>query len=143
MRCRPRLRPRATGPSTDGPVVPLLPLLGGPASAPPDSLAPTTINFVWNNHTPPLPRFLTEISRATAPQVTWFDWGAAWTLPFTPALHYRRSILAAARWRLRARDLPGRAASLDEWAEQLHSWRRRLLLLDHPRPTVRGRYASW
>ncbi|TQE18562.1 lantibiotic dehydratase, partial [Streptomyces ipomoeae] len=66
-----------------------------------------------------------EISRATAPQVTFFDWGAAWTLPFTPTLHYRRSILTAARWRLRARDLPGRAASLDEWAEQLHAWRSR------------------
>ncbi|WP_258539931.1 lantibiotic dehydratase family protein [Streptomyces ipomoeae] len=88
-------------------------------------LAPTAINFVWNNHTPPLARFLAEISRATAPQVTFFDWGAAWTLPFTPTLHYRRSILTAARWRLRARDLPGRAASLDEWAEQLHAWRSR------------------
>lgn len=94
-------------------------------------LAPTAINFVWNNHTPPLARFLAEISRAGTPQVTWFDWGAAWTLPFTPALRYRRSILAAARWRLRARDLPDRAASLDEWAEQLHAWRRRFGVPDH------------
>lgn len=70
-------------------------------------------------------RFLAEISRAGTPQVTWFDWGAAWTLPFTPALHYRRSILVAARWQLRARKLPNRAASLDEWAEQLHAWRGR------------------
>ncbi|CAL9360216.1 hypothetical protein SUDANB105_00648 [Streptomyces sp. enrichment culture] len=85
-------------------------------------LAPTAINFLWNNCTPPLARFLAEISRAGAPQVTWFDWGAAWTLPFTPALHYRRSILVSARWKLRARDLPGRAATLDEWARQLHAW---------------------
>jgi hypothetical protein len=88
-------------------------------------LAPTAINFVWNNYTPPLVRFLAEISRAATPQVTWFDWGAAWTLPFTPALHYRRSILVAARWQLRARTLPGRAASLDQWAERLHAWRGR------------------
>ena len=54
--------------------------------------------------------------------MTWFDWGAAWTLPFTPALHYRRSILVSARWKLRARDLPGRTAMLDEWAGRLHSW---------------------
>lgn len=85
-------------------------------------LAPTAINFLWNNYTPALPRFVAEISRAAAPQVTWFDWGAAWTLPFTPALHYRRSILVAARWKLRARDLPGRSATLDEWAARLHAW---------------------
>lgn len=94
-------------------------------------LAPTAINFLWNNYTPALPRFLAEISRATAPQVTWFDWGAAWTLPFTPALHYRRSILVSARWKLRARDLPGHAATLDEWAVQLHAWMRRFGVPDY------------
>jgi hypothetical protein len=93
-------------------------------------LTPTAINFVWNNYTPPLARFLAEISRAAAPQVSWFDWGAAWTLPFTPALHYRRSILAAARWKLRARDLPGRTATRDEWAEQLHAWMARFRVPD-------------
>ncbi len=86
-------------------------------------LAPTAINFVWNNFTPPMVRFLAEISRATTPQVTWFDWGAAWALPFTPALHYRRSILIPGRWQLRARTLPDRTAPLDKWAEQLHAWR--------------------
>ncbi|GAB3164091.1 hypothetical protein GCM10027059_19530 [Myceligenerans halotolerans] len=88
--------------------------------------APTALNFLWNNYTPPLARFLVEISRATTPQVTWFDWAAAWTLPFTPALHYRRSILTAARWKIRARDLPRQAASLDEWATQLHRWKDRI-----------------
>ncbi|MFI6180558.1 lantibiotic dehydratase family protein [Nonomuraea sp. NPDC051191] len=86
-------------------------------------LAPTAINFLWNNYTPPLVRFLAEISRAATTQVTWFDWGAAWTLPYTPALHYRRTILVAARWQLHARKLPGRTAHLDEWAEHLHAWR--------------------
>ncbi|MGW0486456.1 lantibiotic dehydratase family protein [Nonomuraea sp. NPDC003214] len=86
-------------------------------------LAPTAINFLWNNYTPPLVRFLAEISRAATTQVTWFDWGAAWTLPYTPAVHYRRTILAAARWQLHARRLPGRTAHLDEWAEHLHAWR--------------------
>lgn len=93
-------------------------------------LAPTAINFLWNNYTPPMARFLVEISRATAPQVTWFDWGVAWTLPFTPALTYRRSILTAARWKVRARDLPGRAARLEEWGEQLHAWRSRFRVPD-------------
>ncbi|MEV0778599.1 lantibiotic dehydratase family protein [Streptomyces sp. NPDC050428] len=89
-------------------------------------LAPTAINFLWNNYTPPMARFLGEISRATAPQVTWFDWGAAWALPFTPALTYRRSILTAARWKIRRRTLPSRTATLQEWASQLHALRIRL-----------------
>lgn len=93
-------------------------------------LAPTAINFLWNNYTPPTARFLGEINRATTPQVTWFDWGAAWTLPFTPALTYRRSILAAARWRVRTRDLPCRTATLEKWAEQLHAWRGRFQVPD-------------
>jgi lantibiotic biosynthesis protein len=93
-------------------------------------LAPTALNFLWNNYTPPLARFLVEISRAATPQVTWFDWGTAWTLPFTPAVQYRRSILVAARWKVRARDLPDRTATLDEWAEQLHAWMGRFRVPD-------------
>jgi hypothetical protein len=88
-------------------------------------LAPTAINFLWNHYTPPMARFLGEISRAVSPQVTWFDWGAAWTLPFTPALTYRRTILAAARWKIRSRTLPARTAPLQQWVDQLHAWRAR------------------
>ncbi|MFC8419357.1 lantibiotic dehydratase family protein [Streptomyces sp. NPDC057236] len=88
-------------------------------------LAPTAINFLWNNYTPPMARFLGEISRAASPQVTWFDWGAAWTLPFTPALTYRRTILTAARWKIRSRTLPARTAPIQQWADQLHAWRSR------------------
>uniref|UniRef100_UPI003D72D46E lantibiotic dehydratase family protein n=1 Tax=Streptomyces sp. bgisy100 TaxID=3413783 RepID=UPI003D72D46E len=93
-------------------------------------LAPTAINFLWNNYTPPMARFLGEISRAVAPQVTWFDWGVGWTLPFTPALTYRRSVLVAARWKVRARDLPSRTATLEEWATHLHAWRGRFRVPD-------------
>jgi len=88
-------------------------------------LAPTAINFLWNNYTPPMARFLGEISRAASPQVTWFDWGAAWTLPSIPALTYRRTILTAARWKVRSRTLPARTAPLQQWADQLHAWRAR------------------
>ncbi|MGQ4437781.1 MULTISPECIES: lantibiotic dehydratase family protein [unclassified Streptomyces] len=88
-------------------------------------LAPTAINFLWNNYTPPMARFLGEISRAASPQVTWFDWGAAWALPSTPALTYRRTVLTAARWKIRARILPVRSAPLEQWAKQLHAWRER------------------
>ncbi|MEV5843724.1 lantibiotic dehydratase family protein [Streptomyces sp. NPDC051985] len=88
-------------------------------------LAPTAINFLWNNYTPPMARFLGEISRAASTQVTWFDWGAAWTLPFTPALTYRRTILTASRWKIRSHTLPARTAPLQQWADQLHAWRAR------------------
>jgi hypothetical protein len=88
-------------------------------------LAPTAINFLWNNYTPPMARFLGEISRAASPQVTWFDWGAAWALPFTPALTYRRTVLASARWKIRRRTLPARTATFRQWAGQLHAWRAR------------------
>ncbi|MER5440813.1 lantibiotic dehydratase family protein [Streptomyces sp. NPDC002790] len=86
-------------------------------------LAPTAINFLWNNYTPPMARFLGQISRAASPQVTWFDWGAAWALPFTPALTYRRTLLTSARWKIRSCSLPLRTVPLRQWAEQLHALR--------------------
>jgi lantibiotic biosynthesis protein len=88
-------------------------------------ITPTALNFTWGSFTPPLARFLAEVSRAATAQVTWFDWGAAWTLPFTPALHYRRVILAAARWQLPARALPGRTAPQSQWADAVVGWRQR------------------
>lgn len=88
-------------------------------------VVPTAVNFTWGNFTPPLARFLAEVSRAATAQVTWFDWGAGWTLPFTPALHYRRTILAAARWQLPARSLPGRTAPQGQWADAVGAWRQR------------------
>lgn len=100
-------------------------LMESATGRPLELLAPTAINFLWNNYTPPMARFLGEISRAASPQVTWFDWGAAWTLPFTPALTYRRTLLTAARWKIRSRALPARTAPLQQWADQLHVWRAR------------------
>ena len=39
--------------------------------------------------------------------------------------HYRRVILAAARWQLPARSLPGRAAPQGQWADAVGGWRLR------------------
>lgn len=79
-------------------------------------------------HTPPLARLITELCRAQCAQVTDFDWGAASTLPFLPRLRVGRLVLAAARWRLVADDLPGRSASWEAWVSALTDWqsRRRL-----------------
>ncbi|RKT86369.1 thiopeptide-type bacteriocin biosynthesis domain-containing protein [Saccharopolyspora antimicrobica] len=79
-------------------------------------------------HTPPLARLVTELCRAQSAQVIEFDWGAASTLPFLPRLRSGRIVLAAARWRLTATDLPGRSASWEAWVTGLADWqgRRRL-----------------
>ncbi|WP_370134061.1 lantibiotic dehydratase [Streptacidiphilus sp. EB103A] len=74
-------------------------------------------------HTPPLARFLIELSRAQCAQVTLFDWGAANAMPFLPRLLYGRTVLAAARWRLEAAELPGRDRLQAQWDTALEDWR--------------------
>ncbi|WP_405592746.1 lantibiotic dehydratase [Streptomyces sp. NBC_01190] len=76
-------------------------------------------------HTPPLVRFLTELSRAQCAQVTLFDWGAANAMPFLPRLRYGRTVLAPARWRLEATELPGRDRPQAHWDTALEDWRTR------------------
>lgn len=90
-----------------------------------EAFTPTALNFRMAVHTPPLARFLAEISRAGCAQPTGFDWGAAGALPFTPALHLGRSILIPARWRLAADELPRRGEPRGRWMERLHAWRER------------------
>jgi thiopeptide-type bacteriocin biosynthesis protein len=76
-------------------------------------------------HTPPLARFLTELSRANYAQVTAFDWGAAARLPFLPRVRLGRTVLAPARWTVTAADLPGRAEPWVDWDSAFSSWRTR------------------
>ncbi|MFF4260245.1 lantibiotic dehydratase [Streptomyces sp. NPDC001663] len=78
-----------------------------------------------HTHTPPLVRFLTELSRPQCAQVTVFDWGAAAAMPFLPRLRYGRTVLAPARWRLEASELPGHARPRAEWDAALSDWRAR------------------
>ena len=76
-------------------------------------------------HTPPLVRFLTELSRAQCAQVTQFNWGAATAMPFLPRLRYGRTVLAPARWRLDTSELPGRDRPQVRWDTALEEWRTR------------------
>ncbi|MFE5735434.1 lantibiotic dehydratase [Streptomyces sp. NPDC056528] len=82
-------------------------------------------------HTPPLARLLTELSRAQCAQVTVFDWGTAATMPFLPRLRYGRIVLAPARWRLEAADLPGPDRPGAEWSLALSEWHERRRLPQH------------
>ncbi|MEU9777240.1 lantibiotic dehydratase [Streptomyces sp. NPDC047968] len=73
-------------------------------------------------HTPPLARFLVEISRAQSAIVTAFPWGAAAALPYLPRVRHGRAVLAPARWLLRAAEVPGQTASWEEWHAGLNEW---------------------
>lgn len=77
---------------------------------------------------PALARLLCEIPRATSAVVSLMDWGAAACLPFRPRVRYGRSILAPARWRVCASQLPGPAAPLREWTATMAAVRERLRL---------------
>ncbi|GHA39780.1 hypothetical protein GCM10010372_44830 [Streptomyces tauricus] len=76
-----------------------------------------------HTHTPPLVRFLTELSRAQCAQVTVFDWGVAAAMPFLPRLRYGRIVLAPARWRLEVSEMPDHAQPRAEWDAALSDWR--------------------
>ena len=75
------------------------------------------------NQTHPLIRFLTEAPNAMSVPCGPFDWGAAASLPFLPAVRYGRTILSPARWLLAADDLPGPDADHHQWGRALAAWR--------------------
>ncbi|WP_322753059.1 lantibiotic dehydratase [Frankia sp. Cas3] len=74
-------------------------------------------------HTPPLARFLAEITTARSAVYKGFHFGAAAQLPHLPRVRYRRTVLSPARWLLAAGELPGRGASMAEWDAALDAWR--------------------
>jgi len=74
--------------------------------------------------TPPLARFLADITTARASVYKAFHFGPAAKLPYLPRIRYRRTILSPARWLLAAGDLPGHGASFTEWEAGLDSWRK-------------------
>ncbi|MET8012956.1 lantibiotic dehydratase [Streptomyces sp. NPDC005271] len=83
-----------------------------------------TLNAVEPVHrTHPLVRFLTEATNAMSVPCTRFDWGAARSLPFLPALRYRRTILSPARWLLTAAELAAREEDGAQWDCSLAAWR--------------------
>ncbi|MEV6397332.1 lantibiotic dehydratase [Streptomyces sp. NPDC051907] len=83
-----------------------------------------TMNAVEpTRRTHPLVRFLTEATNALSVPCTTFDWGAAASLPFLPALRYGRTILSPARWRLTAAGLADPAADWGQWERSLSAWR--------------------
>ncbi|GAB4001722.1 hypothetical protein GCM10029992_38000 [Glycomyces albus] len=81
-------------------------------------------------HTPPLARFLAEVSGAGR---TWWgpiDLGIARTLPYLPRLRAGRTVLAPARWLLHAEALPGPKAPAAEWDRAFDAWRQRWRMPD-------------
>lgn len=74
-------------------------------------------------HTPPLARFVSEISRSQCAVLTVFPWASASALPYLPRVRYGRTILSPARWRLDRSELPDRRASWEEWHKAIEWWR--------------------
>ncbi|MFJ2247478.1 lantibiotic dehydratase [Streptomyces sp. NPDC094461] len=74
-------------------------------------------------HTPPLARFLTEVSRSQSAVLTPFPWASAAALPYLPRVRYGRTILSPARWRVDRSELPDLSASWEEWHKALDGWR--------------------
>ncbi|GAB3726107.1 lantibiotic dehydratase [Nocardiopsis nanhaiensis] len=71
--------------------------------------------------TPPLARFLSEITTARHALYGAFDFGAASRLTYLPRVRYRNTVLAPARWRLP--DL--RTVDKGEWDRALLAWCKR------------------
>ncbi|WP_186778935.1 lantibiotic dehydratase [Streptomyces salinarius] len=89
-------------------------------------LDPMTLHALdLRGHTPPLARFLTEISRAQTAVLTVFPWASATALPYLPRVRYGRAILSPARWRLNRSELPDRRAFWGEWHKAADEWRAR------------------
>ncbi|MGW3240892.1 lantibiotic dehydratase [Streptomyces olivaceus] len=89
-------------------------------------LDPMTLHALdLRGHTPPLARFLTEISRSQTAVLTVFPWGSASSLPYLPRVRYGRAILSEARWRLDRSELPDRRATWEEWRRAAAEWRTR------------------
>ncbi|WP_370664557.1 lantibiotic dehydratase [Streptomyces sp. IBSBF 2507] len=89
-------------------------------------LDPMTLHALdLRGHTPPLARFLTEISRAQTAVLTVFPWASATALPYLPRVRYGRAILSPARWRLDRSELPDRRASWGVWHKAADEWRAR------------------
>ncbi|WP_159944682.1 lantibiotic dehydratase family protein [Nocardiopsis sp. FR6] len=76
-------------------------------------------------YAPPLARFLAELPRAGRAVVIGFDWGAASSLPFLPRVRSGNVVLANARWRVRAADLPPRTVPWPRWRREWALWAER------------------
>ncbi|MFI1187058.1 lantibiotic dehydratase [Streptomyces californicus] len=83
-------------------------------------IEPTVMNAVeLSSSTHPLIRFVCELPRSHTAVLMPFFWGAASRLPFLPEVRVGRTVLSAALWRLRHRDL----GDGDDWNEQFTNWR--------------------
>ncbi|MFC6433307.1 lantibiotic dehydratase family protein [Nocardiopsis tropica] len=87
-----------------------------------EPVVPHALNL---RYAPLLARFLAELPRAGRAVVIGFDWGAASSLPFLPRVRSGNVVLANARWRVRAADLPPRTAPWPWWRREWALWAKR------------------
>ncbi|WP_150253401.1 lantibiotic dehydratase family protein [Nocardiopsis deserti] len=87
-----------------------------------EPVVPHALNL---RYAPPLARFLAELPRAGRAVVLGFDWGVASSMPFLPRVRSGNVVLANARWRVRAADLPPRTAPWPRWRQAWALWAER------------------
>ncbi|MET8623762.1 lantibiotic dehydratase [Kitasatospora sp. NPDC004669] len=81
-------------------------------------------------HTPPLARFLAELTTARCQVYIAFDFGTAAKMPFLPGVRYRRTLLAQPRWLLPPTAVPATSAPAAAWDEALAAWQARWRMPD-------------
>lgn len=88
------------------------------------TIEPVAFNAVEPVHyAHPLTRFVLEATKALRTPCAVFDWGAAASLPFLPALRYGRTVISPARWTLHDAELPAPSAPWSQWDDALTAWR--------------------
>lgn len=78
-----------------------------------------------STQTPPLARFLAELSSACCGFYGLVDFGAARDMPMLPRLRYGRTVLSPAQWRLPRTELLSAREDRAEWEAALGAWRDR------------------
>lgn len=80
------------------------------------------------NHriSPPIFRFLSDITRKLTKTWSYFNWGPVEQSPFLPRLRYKNIIISSAQWRLGKHTLGGeQSGGSKEWLDKFHSWKER------------------
>ncbi|MFF2662951.1 lantibiotic dehydratase [Kitasatospora sp. NPDC058032] len=83
-----------------------------------------------DRHTPPLARFLAELTTARCQVYIAFDFGTATKMPFLPGIRYRRTLLTQPRWHLPPTAMPAASAPPAAWDEDLAAWQVRWRMPD-------------
>lgn len=85
----------------------------------------TCTNMLNHKLSPPIYRFLVDVSRSQFKTWSYFHWGALEISPFLPRLRYKNIIISAAQWRLGPESIGINHGGDQDWYEQFEAWRKK------------------